>query len=322
MKLTDKLKFHEVVSPDRASLSGDFNTENCRGIYVYQFSDDMFYVGKSIDVRKRHVQHVHDYKRENPPRLIKRMWWAAVPGDDLELDLAETRVIAACEARDCSLLNILKTGRPRGNDVALVESGERWGIPVPWERKDLPKSTLPFSFTDDEVKLNKFELLVGYPDFWSILDVLQAYTARTIVAPADTAARLWTLTALPSTGSRNRLCCLSVQNAETLVIYEIKRRGKVQVAGFLNVKRRVDGKLPRGIKKYACHYGTLPNCIRLEFSNLTSMRRALDNEVVLDCCYRANAELMRRGVTMYGRFNNPYLTELLVEGNPYFEDVN
>lgn len=34
----------------------------------------------------------------------------------------------------------------------------------------------------------------------------------------------------------------------------------------------------------------------------------------LDCCYRANAELMRRGASMYQQYNNPYLVEDILAG--------
>ena len=41
--------------------------------------------------------------------------------------------------------------------------------------------------------------------------------------------------------------------------------------------------------------------------------KLLRKERTLDCCYRANAELMRRGASMYRRYNNPYLTQAILE---------
>jgi hypothetical protein len=46
----------------------------------------------------------------------------------------------------------------------------------------------------------------------------------------------------------------------------------------------------------------------------SSLERLLKDETALDCCYRANAELMRRGASMYRRFNNPYLVKDILAG--------
>ena len=40
----------------------------------------------------------------------------------------------------------------------------------------------------------------------------------------------------------------------------------------------------------------------------------LKDETALDCCYRANAELMGRGASMYRRFNSPYLVKDILAG--------
>ncbi|WP_165044592.1 hypothetical protein [Adlercreutzia sp. ZJ138] len=308
------MEFVEIATPDRDSISGDFTSDNCFGIYVYRFTDGMYYVGKSKDVRDRHVQHKHEYAKEEPLRVIERMWWAPVQGDVQQLDFAETQVIAALESKGYSLRNVMKTGRPRGNDVVMVDTGDSWGVPIPWEREKLPKRKSTFLFNEDAAKLDQFERLAKLSEFEHILDILQTYVNATIAAPSDTAGKIWIATALPSTGRGQRLCCVSVQNAETLVIYKDKHWGRERVCGFINVKKPEGGYLPRGIKRRRGSYKSLPNSFRLCFRDLDSMRRALDKDVVLDCCYRANAELMRRGVSMYGRYNNPYVVKAIIDG--------
>lgn len=309
------LRFFEVASPDRASLSSDFTSENCFGIYVYKFTDDMYYVGKSIDVRDRHVSHLHEYAKLNPPRIIDRMWWAPVKGTDLQLDFAETQVIAALEAKGHSLTNTMKTGRPRGNETVMVDIGQMWGLPVPWEREQLPKSKTTYTYAEDPAKREKFETLAALPEYDDIIDVLSTYVCKTIAAPADTAGKLWIATAMPTTNGGKRICCISTQNAETLVLLKGETWGVKGICGFINTKKPEGGRLPKGIERHRGDYGTLPKCYQLCFPDLESMRRALNDEVVLDCCYRANAELMRRGTSMYKRYNNPYLVEAILNGS-------
>ena len=65
--------------------------------------------------------------------------------------------------------------------------------------------------------------------------------------------------------------------------------------------------MPAWLKKRRAEYGTLQNCVMLRFDGMREADRLLHDKRALDCCYRANAELMRRGASMYRRFNNPYL---------------
>ena len=94
-----KLRFRTLEIDGRASISADLSDDRARGIYAYEFSDGMWYVGKSVDVRARHVQHMHDYRHENPPRFPKTMLWAHVDGDDQQLDYAETEAISWFEQK-------------------------------------------------------------------------------------------------------------------------------------------------------------------------------------------------------------------------------
>lgn len=314
MNMSNKevITFTEVVTPHRTSIAADIPDGSERGIYVYGFTDGTWYVGKSTDVRRRHAQHIHEYEKETPPLVIEKMHWAPLERDDVSLDLAEAQTIAAMERKGFSLRNIMLTGRPRGNGPAIVSSGAAQGIVIPWQRENRPTSGVSFSYEENPAMLSKFKKFASLPKAAEILHILQTYVKETVPAPSESAGKLWVATALPSTSTGTRRCCISVQNAETLVIYEERRWGKDVLCGFINVKRREDGQLPRGVKMTSGDYGTLPECITLHFRTLEKMTRALKDNVVLDCCYRANSELMRRGPSMYRRFNNPYLTEAIL----------
>lgn len=304
-----KLRFKALEIDGRASISTDLSGEQARGIYAYEFSDGMWYVGKSVDVRARHVQHMHDYRHEEPPRVPVRMLWAEVAGDERRLDYDETQAISWFERNGYQLTNVMKTGRPRGDMQVVVDTGAGWGVPIPWERENLPASTREFRFEEDASKKARFEKLRALPEYGELLTRLQRYVKETVPAPADTTGTLWVATAMPSTGRGERLCCISCQNAETLVVF----KGKAP-HGFVNVKRDANDKLPKGRRKSRAYYGTLPDAYQIDFRDFDDLGKLLGDGTALDCCYRANAELMRRGASMYRRFNNPYLVEGILEG--------
>lgn len=308
-----ELCFRTLEIDGRASISTDLSDEQARGIYVYEFTDGMWYVGKSEDVRARHVEHMHEYRHENPPRVPKKMLWAEVHGDEQQLDYAETQAIAWFEQKGYPLLNVMKTGRPRGNTEVLVDTGAGWGVPIPWQRENLPKSTHEFQYEPDEKKCNRFRKLQKLDGYEELIALLRYYVCETIPAPADTAGTLWVATAFPSTAGGRRLCTISCQNAETLVV--VKGDGSSpEPFGFVNVKRPEGGRLPSWHNCFVAEYGTLPNAFTLYFESLEEGNRLLHKKRALDACYRANAELMRRGASMYRRFNNSYLVADILKG--------
>lgn len=305
---TQRLRFRTLELDGRASISTDLSDEQAFGIYAYEFTDGMWYVGKSIDVRKRHVEHMHEYRHENPPRIPKRMLWAEVHGNERQLDYAETEAIAWFEQRGYALLNVMKTGRPRGDADVIVDTGVGWGVPIPWQRHNLPKSTHQFQFEPNGKKLDRFHQLKNVDCYGELIALLRYYVGETIPAPKDTAGTLWIATALPGTNRYSRLCTISCQNAETLVILKGDDVNP-EPFGFVNMKNPEDGRLPEWPKRSPNDYGTLPNAVAMFFDSIEEGVRLLHEQYSLDGCYRANAELMRRGASMYRRFNNPYLVE-------------
>jgi hypothetical protein len=56
-------------------------------------------------------------------------------------------------------------------------------------------------------------------------------------------------------------------------------------------------------------YGTSGEVVRVVLSSLDELETLLTIPAALDRCYRLNAEMMRRGPSMYRRFHNPWLAE-------------
>lgn len=57
-------RFFHCDVDDRASLGLDIPESRCHGVYVYHFAD-VWYVGKSVYMAARCVQHRHEYRHDN-----------------------------------------------------------------------------------------------------------------------------------------------------------------------------------------------------------------------------------------------------------------
>ena len=74
------------------------------------------------------------------------------------------------------------------------------------------------------------------------------------------------------------------------------------------------GPLCRNVSRPLRLRKALHNSTTLAFDDMGEAFRLLRQPRTLDCCYRANAELMRRGASMYRQYNNPYLVEDILAG--------
>lgn len=306
-----KLSFKALEIDGRASISTDLTDDEARGIYAYEFSDGTWYVGKSVDVRDRHVQHMHEYRHMDPPLHASKMLWATFSGTDQQLDFAESEAIAWFESKGYDLRNKMKTGRPGGSLEVVVDTGEGWGVPIPWDRDRIPPSTREFAFEEQPRMKEKFQKLQDLPEYDGIIDTLAWYVNNTIPAPADTAGSLWVATAMPQT--YGRICCITCQNVEALVLFEDGAFDKKGPWGFINAKPDADMMVFAWSQIELSSYTNLRNCIAYTFDDLDAMNYALSSDRMLDCCYRVNSELMRKGASMMKRYNNPYLIEAILE---------
>lgn len=87
------------MSDFRISRLGFFGflADGRKGIYIHRFDDGTYYVGKSVDMANRYIQHLHEYRREYDfvGSTVAYAWFAALPADSTaeELDEFETRAI-------------------------------------------------------------------------------------------------------------------------------------------------------------------------------------------------------------------------------------
>lgn len=312
-----KLAFRCFEVHGRPSIAADISEGHRRGIYIYRFADGRYYAGKSEDVVERYVQHRHEYRHAEDCPVVEAMWFSEVPGEDgTELDGDETAVITALEARGLDLVNLMKTKTPGG--VGDMEIGEApfAGLRLPWNRSQrsrigsVPADTEAFAPYESEGKKKRFDRLASKYYWPNLLPLLQRYVEESITAPDRTAGVLWTATAFPAVSKAKvpRILCLSSGNVKTLVLFE--KRGIP--CGFMNVRedKTRGAVLSQEITSsdvVRVDYGTARDIRRLYFDDLRQLSELLDDVGVLDCAYRLNVEMMRKGPTMYRRFSNPWL---------------
>lgn len=319
-----QLHFKELPLDGARSLFGSVSDANYNGIYAYEFTDGTWYVGLAKDVRKRHAQHLEEYRHKKPPLVMKRMFFAEVPaGNRKLLDRSETEAIAWFESQEgVSLNNIAKTSQPLGTSTATISIGGAFGIAIPWERSKRngrPSQAANLAVYEDGEKAERFSRFQSLPDAAQVLSLASAYVAQTIAAPAASVGVLWTATAFPGSNAKAALR-ITCGNLETFVINE-------DGSGFINFKMsKRAGKFSK-LQTYIDHrahaflldfpaYKLSGNLAGAPFSSPGQLEKLLDSEKVLDACYAINAELMRRGPSMNQAATNGYLCEALLSAPP------
>lgn len=303
------------------SIAKDVHAHDCRGIYAYRFTDGSWYVGKSVDVRKRHQEHLHEYRHLKPALVMESMYFAPVRSNDPRvLDKAETHAISWFTKKGYRIRNISKTEQPGGTDPIFIEFDGKFGIEIPWERGKRPKGTgmgkLVVDGAMSAAKMHKFRDLAALPLYGELRRLTCHYIFETIPAPSDTVCRLWIATAMPDRGSGGPISCISCGNLEVLTCF--LSEDEHDVFGYLNMKDPRDGSKPwrcRGLRRWnfrSIKYRAANHVVSASFRSLSGLEQLLSSEVVLNWCYRLNAELMRRGSCMYTRFANGYFIEDLL----------
>ncbi|MDO4183191.1 MAG: hypothetical protein Q4E12_06275 [Coriobacteriia bacterium] len=315
------LVFKEIDPQARSAVAAELPAGKRKGIYCYVFSNNTFYIGKSKDMVVRHGQHLHEYKDRPDMRgvAIARALFASLPAKTgkQELDDIETDMIRWAERQGWELQNRAKTNRPGdGGDIkVLLDSSAVFRLP--WDRAKRSNACVPAKLgrsTQSQVK--RHDKLKALP-YWSELRaLLRRYVAETIQEPAHTAGTLWSASALP--GGREGappLVCISCGVLESLVVY---REGD-GVGGFLNCKRPAEDKLPFpkvwGSDKD--QYKASKDVIRRYFYSLDELERLLENERLLNWCWRLNIEMMWKSGNPNVRALNPRLVRDLLGKSIY-----
>lgn len=303
------LRFSRWELTDDVSLSAllPMGSATC-GIYVLEFSDGEFYVGKTVNLLGRIADH-----RRRWPDEITAIRFTPVPRR--ELDRSEQDVIGRLVDQGESLRNIdLVTLPLRSEALDLVVDHavqESWLAGDTVEFDVLSRVAVARQRARTEAR---YQRLSKHPEFPAILESLGAYVRTCIPQPDATEWRFWVVTSLPSTGGGRRLSALSINNVEVLVLGGSKP-GRVD-AGFLNVayETNVPARF-RGVASLRT-YRTTGDVIGLDFEHPSDVARLLDDPEIAAGARRLALGLLRKGRGMFGRFHDFNLADAVFRAWP------
>lgn len=303
---------------DLSSLAPAFREGDSKcGVYRLHFENGEAYPGKSKNVVSRFASH-----RRRWPDIVAVDFFP-LPED--QITEAEQFLITETEA-EYSVRNIMLTNRPRGNDTTEIVTSRGSTVALPWERERAKGATQSYA---DEID-GKLGKLLRHPAFLEIRALVGWYIANTMSDPAATAGQLWAVSCLPSTNrtpTEHRLLTLSCGNLETLFIVASRSQDyendpEAFVAVRINTVLLGDPGLfesPEGfwtVYDNVAYRGERVSSIELSLGALLAI---IDGDLdfphldqMLEAAYTLNTRLMRRGSTMYSRFHNEKLADLLI----------
>lgn len=305
---------HDVRNLD--SIAPLFKPDDSKcGVYRLRFDDGDAYVGQSVTVVSRYVDHFKRWGR-------KIQSFEFFPAEKGLLDELERELITVTE-QDSSVKNVLLTRRPRGDQPYEFEVEEGVSVSLPWERKE----RITINEGIEKSHLERWLELNASEYFAEIADVVAWFISETIPDPLRTAGRLWTLTCLPSTGRQKgfrRLVALSCGNIETLVITEEIQDDELGADVRINTTPvRESEKLQDPDGKWYLENLDAYNIAETTswFFRIQNFRAVIEGELefpylqqLTEGAYELNVQNMRHGGTMYTRFHNaPFARDMLAQ---------
>jgi hypothetical protein len=182
------------------------------GIYMLAYADGTYYIGLSVDMARRFVEH----KKARPD--IVRV--GIKPVGKRELDGQETAHIREAEAAGIPLTNRAKVTHIQGEtDLDLGLNPE--------EQEEWIGETL--SFWDEERQIDddaqrrryahRFEQFTANEHADTVLDLLKHYVAECVPASWRTELSFWSVSCMPGTNKSSwpRLAAVSINKMEVFV---------------------------------------------------------------------------------------------------------
>ena len=298
----------------QANFAGTFNFTR----YLYIFNDGTAYVGKYVDMVRRHADHLHEYKHrlDFSDVAISKAYFMTVDDNlgDGALDDLEKKVIQLAEFEGYNLRNLQKTNLPAGKSNFVIDLSESEMRLLPWKRQDrthnLPLANLQQPASSQSKRFKKLVLLDKSGE---LLKVTSNYIYETFTEPANTAGVYWSATAFPQGGKAASPCLrITCGTLETLSVWHDDEG----YCGFINIKKPEDDdeEIPAFPEEISRHeYSATQNVISVNFISLEHLKDIMTEPRLLDWCYRLNIEMFRHCKNPQAKFTNPLLVEALLE---------
>jgi hypothetical protein len=176
----------------------------------------------------------------------------------------------------------------------------------------------------------RFDQLVQEPLGALVAMLLAEHIALTIPRPRQTERKFWVVSAVPSTNGGGRLATLSVGRAETMFLYYLPIGEDFYVGGRINVAASA---LPAEVLNGSL--GLTEACVDPEpgsyestGSDMAGLRFVVTDKLdgyaelmswpgVIDAARLLSLRLMRKGVSLQGRWHNFPLADVLLGDKPW-----
>lgn len=181
-----------VDAPESGSIAPEFRSQRRRcGVYVLHFANGEYYVGQTIDITRRFVQH-----RTRHRDIVKVSFCSL--GRSL-LDFHEGQLIRLLETcgfrlRNIDMTSILPTEPGSFDAIMDTAQQQRWLSDLSFV--DLVGSR-PQPTRGDQLYHERFQDLMGLEWYDELLDIVRAYIHNGIPAIARGEASYWQTSVLP-----------------------------------------------------------------------------------------------------------------------------
>jgi len=310
---TDKL-FHSLgFSPfrevtGRASVADLFPVDKRCGIYALSFADGEFYVGKSLNVARRFVDHTRTHQD------IAAI--AFKPVRQNLLDKEEQHCATRAETAGIVLRNIQLMSVVHGETD--LDDVVRPDAQATWERSGQQPSLAATRPSDAALRrryARKFEQLQKIPFGVEAIEFLRRYLAVGLLSPASTELTFWSVSALPNhrPGKRDWVCLsrVSVGWQEVCTVGTLSGHFLVSLHLCRSVFEKSAGSRRMSIDEA---FPTLEvtdhryepggqDQLNLEVEGYDAAMALLNDPAIQRAVRSFNLRLMRKGATPYGRYH-------------------
>lgn len=199
------------------SISHLFGTSKKRcGIYLIQFTDELFYIGQAVDVVRRFSQHRRNYN--------DIQGFSFIPVVKNSLNEVEKELIFNAESLGFKLKNAVHVSSILGDtdfDLLMPISEQDAWLSATSQLatgKNQPKITLPES---QQVRFSKnFDQFTRHPASQVALMLLRQYINVCVPVPRRSEYSFWSVSCMPSTNKDSwpRLFCVNAAMMELFIV--------------------------------------------------------------------------------------------------------
>ncbi|MGV8042621.1 MAG: GIY-YIG nuclease family protein [Thermoanaerobaculaceae bacterium] len=306
-----------VYVEDASSLTEVFPDARQAGIYVLHLADGWKYVGQSVAVNRRFLQHLESFSN------IRAVSFRPTPRQDL--DATEQAVVDALEALGVRLRNVrlvsFTAETTRFAEVMSPSDQDRWLTDLTYVDSAGPR---PASEPTRARAATHFQRWLAACDPTPITPFLTAYLAAAIPAPLRTEQSFWSLSCrLPRrrTGFNTR-CRLNINHQEVLCIFEDQIGLAVYFQLAASPLRAAYGRTFKALRDQypdlelhldLCYKPGGTDQLRLIAPDLPVATALLAREPVRRALRRFNLSLMRKGRSFWWQSHSFQLADACLE---------